>query len=133
MATENLLSKAKVITAKCPSGKRYKWFSDGNGLLLRVENTGKKVWVARLFSSDVNDGKETKRGIGSYPTIALKEARIIRDEYKKLWAKGIDPSIEKKKSKLAVNKSKVLMPKNDRSIKIVGSINKKIRNIFIIF
>ena len=99
MATQNLLSNIKVEKAKCPSGKRYKWLSDGNGLLLRVESTGSKTWVARLFSKDVNNGKETKRGIGAYPEISLKEARVIRDDYKKLWAKGVDPSIEKKKAK----------------------------------
>ena len=89
------LNNLKVEKAKCPPDKPYKWFSDGNGLMLRVDSKQNKFWSVRLYASN----KEHIRGIGSYPTIALKEARVIRDEYKKLWAKGVDPSIEKKKAK----------------------------------
>ena len=104
MANKNQLNNLKVTNATCPSSKRYQWYSDGDGLLLRVENKGKdtddsKVWVARLFNADINNGKETRRGIGTYPTIALKEARTIRDTYKKLWSQGLDPTVQKQIAK----------------------------------
>ena len=103
MANKNQLNNLKVQEATCPSSKRYQWFSDGDGLLLRVENDGtkkgSKVWVARLFSADINDGKETRRGLGKYPTIMLAEARKIRDTYKKLWSQGLDPTVQKEIAK----------------------------------
>jgi integrase len=104
MAKQNLLTNIKVKNATCPKGKFYIWEQDGNGLLLRVDKAQNKTWSARLF----RNGKETKRGIGAYPEIPLQQAREIRDTFKKLWAQGIDPSIEKQKSKLTVNKANQL-------------------------
>jgi integrase len=95
MPKQNLLTNLKVSKAACPSDKKYEWHQDGNGLLLRVDRQKNKTWTSRLF----NKGKETKRGIGSYPTISLQSAREINLEFKKQWAKGIDPSVEKKKAK----------------------------------
>jgi len=94
MPKQNLLTNLKVSKAACPSDKKYEWHQDGNGLLLRVDRQKNKTWTSRLF----NKGKETKRGIGSYPTISLQSAREINLEFKKQWAKGIDPSVEKKKA-----------------------------------
>jgi integrase len=95
MAKQNLLSVTKVEKAKCPLDKPYKWFQDGGGLLLRVDQQQNKTWTARLHKG----GKETKRGIGSYPDVSLAQAREIRDEFKKLWIQGKDPKVEKEKSK----------------------------------
>ena len=102
MANKNQLNNLKVTNATCPSSKRYQWYSDGDGLLLRVENKGtdvSKVWVARLFNAAINNGKETRRGLGAYPTIRLAEARTIRDNYKKLWSQGLDPTVQKEIAK----------------------------------
>ena len=102
MANKNQLNNLKVTNATCPSSKRYQWYSDGDGLLLRVENKGtdvSKVWVARLFNAAINNGKETRRGLGAYPTIRLAEARTIRDTYKKLWSQGLDPTVQKEIAK----------------------------------
>jgi len=104
MAKHNLLRKLDVTNAFCPSDKSYIWKQDGNGLLLRVDKDQNKTWVARLFK----DGKETKRGIGAYPSVSLKEARVARDSYKKQWMQGIDPSIEKKKAKYVIADTKAL-------------------------
>ena len=104
MAKYNLLRIIDVKNAFCPSDKSYIWKQDGNGLLLRIDRDQNKVWVVRLF----RDGKETKRGIGGFPAVSLQEAREIRDTFKKLWTQGIDPSVEKQKSKLTVNKSNQL-------------------------
>jgi integrase len=95
MPKQNLLTNLKVDKASCPSGKRYIWLSDGNGLMLRIDEAQNKFWSVRLY----RDTKESIRGIGKYPTIALKEARGIRDTYKKMWANNIDPSIQKQIAK----------------------------------
>jgi hypothetical protein len=104
LAKYNLLRIIDVKNAFCPSDKSYIWKQDGNGLLLRIDRDQNKVWVVRLF----RNGKETKRGIGGFPSVSLQEAREIRDTFKKLWTQGIDPSVEKQKSKLTVNKSNQL-------------------------
>ena len=101
MALQNLLNNPKVDKARCPSEKRYIWLSDGNGLMLRVDKQQNKLWTVRLY----RDNKEYIRGIGSYPSISMAEAREIRNDYKKLWAKGIDPSIEKQKAKHTITNS----------------------------
>lgn len=45
--------------------------SDGDGLLLYVHPTGAKTWIARIWI----DGRETRRSIGQYPAMGLREAR----------------------------------------------------------
>ena len=47
--------------------------------------------------------KEKIIALGTYPSISLKDAREIRDEYKSLIAKGIDPNEQKKQSKEEIN------------------------------
>jgi len=101
MATkQNLLTNLKVKNANCPKGKLHMMYADGGGLNLRVYPDGiTKNWIVRLYR-----GKdEVARGIGSYPTMSLMEAREIRDSYKKQWDKGIDPSIAKRKAKHLLN------------------------------
>jgi len=82
---------------KCPPNKPYITRGDHivKGLIFRVTREGNKNFVARLF----RDGKETQRGIGSYPLVTLEQAREIKRKFDKLWAEGIDPRIHEKKSK----------------------------------
>ena len=52
-----------------------------------VSETGRKKWVLRYQS-----GRERKhKGLGSYPTVGLKEARSLASENRRLIAKGVDP------------------------------------------
>ena len=60
--------------------------------MFEKQDQGNKQWVARLFRK----GKENKRGLGAYPQVNLKDARKIRDEYKRLWEQGLDPTVQKK-------------------------------------
>ena len=90
------LSKQTVETKKCPSNKKSGInLSDGNNLYLLVKPDGLKTWFIRLH----RDGKETKRGLGSYPEVSLAEARQKTMDFKKLWSEGKDPRVEKAKSK----------------------------------
>lgn len=136
MSKQNLLSKFKVSKATCPSGMRCTWLSDGNNLLLKVDDKNNKSWVVRLFKG----GKEYKRGLGAYPQVKLKDARQFRDEYKRLWEQGTDPTIYKliakntivsqkdltfEKAYQAYLNNKVIPNLSDKSIKRTKEFYKK--------
>jgi integrase len=62
--------------------------SDGGGLLIRVEPSGRKIWqLAYRF-----DGKQKTLSGGIYPDTSLSQARAWRDRNKRLIAGGTDPS-----------------------------------------
>ena len=63
--------------------------SDGNGLILRVFPTGGKRWVWR----GTVQGRRRDFGLGSYPTVSLKEARTKALEYLRIARTGGDPSV----------------------------------------
>lgn len=50
--------------------KKYN-LSDGRGLMLEINPNGSKYWIVRIYK----DGKEIRRGIGTYPAVNLREAR----------------------------------------------------------
>ena len=59
---------------------------------LLVQPTGSKLWrLAYRFA-----GKQKTLALGVYPAVPLSEARSRRDEAKRLLAKGIDPSAQRK-------------------------------------
>lgn len=69
--------------------------SDGNGLQLLVKLDGRKIWEIRYTIN----GKAKKTTLGTYPTVTLAKARVMRDEYKSKSFEGIDPIDERKKAK----------------------------------
>ena len=85
------------ITAKSakPKDKLYKLF-DEKGLFLSVRPNGGKYWQMKYSF----DGKEKLLSFGVYPEVSLKEARNKRDEARKKIKDGIDPSEEKRLTKL---------------------------------
>lgn len=64
-------------------------FRDGNGLMLRVRPSGRKLWVFRFKQSGSN--KYTNFKIGEYPTMGLAEARKIAENHANELKKGNDP------------------------------------------
>ena len=89
------LKDATVRNAK-PSPKPQK-LSDGGGLHLLVRPTGGKLWrLAYRFA-----GKQKTLALGVYPHVSLGEARNHRDEAKKLLARSIDPSAQRKADRQA--------------------------------
>src|SRR5271156_5416382 len=79
-----------------PAHKPFK-LSDGGGLFLLVQPNGSMLWRLkdRLF------GKERALSFGAYPTVSLADARVKRDEAKKLLDNGKDPSSERRIERLA--------------------------------
>lgn len=67
-----MLTELKIKNLK-PKNKRY-LISDGQGLSIAVMPSGEKFWYLRTWEN----GQETKRSLGRYPDIGLKEARALR-------------------------------------------------------
>ncbi len=79
-----------------PLDKPKKYF-DGGGLFLFVPASGSKLWrMAYRF-----DGKSKLLSFGEYPAVSLKDARERREEAKKLLARNIDPSEQRREEKQA--------------------------------
>jgi integrase len=84
------LKDVSVRNAK--ADPRPRKLSDGGGLHVLIQPTGGKLWrLAYRFA-----GKQKTLALGSYPTVSLEEARRHRDEAKKLLARSIDPSVQRK-------------------------------------
>lgn len=94
-ASMNLLS-AKECTNTSSAGKAIRKLHDGGGLYLWIYEDGRKYWRLRYWI----DGKEKSISLGVYPEISLKEARERRNENRRLMSDLVDPSAERKATKL---------------------------------
>jgi integrase len=93
----NLLTDRKVQSAKFEKlGKRTK-LSDGAGLYLDIQPSGKYWRMKYRF-----DGKEKTLALGVYPDVSLKLARERRTKAREQIADGIDPNEVKKEKKAAL-------------------------------
>jgi hypothetical protein len=63
------LSDRKIRDTK-PSLKE-KWLSDGNGLIIRIQISGRKTWVIRRKLN----GKTTTETLGEFPEMSCADAR----------------------------------------------------------
>ncbi|MEN8265344.1 MAG: integrase arm-type DNA-binding domain-containing protein [Nitrospirota bacterium] len=89
-----MLTDQKIRALK-PKGTKYK-VADEKGLYLLVKTNGGKYWRLKYRLS----GKEKNLAIGVYPDISLKQARLARDEAKKLIQEGFDPVQDRQEQKL---------------------------------
>ncbi|SIQ98897.1 integrase arm-type DNA-binding domain-containing protein [Aquipseudomonas alcaligenes] len=62
-------------------------YQDGRGLFLKVTSSGSKSWVFRYSIH----GRRRDMGIGTYPDVSLKDARLRADKSRLELAKGVDP------------------------------------------
>lgn len=72
--------------------------SFGGGLLLEVKPSGAKGWVLRYMIA----GKRRDMGVGSFPTVSLKEARAKADAARKLAAEKHDPITTRREEREAI-------------------------------
>ncbi|MCS5564740.1 MAG: integrase arm-type DNA-binding domain-containing protein, partial [Methylococcales bacterium] len=77
-----------------PKAKPYK-LSDSSGLFLLIHPNGSKYWRQKYRFA----GKEKTLAHGVFPEVPLKEARMRRDDARKLLINGVDPQVLKKKQK----------------------------------
>jgi integrase len=89
------LTDTAIRTAKPGSNPRK--LSDERGLFLLVTPTGGKWWRLKYRFDD----KEKMLSLGTYPDVGLKDARLRRDDARKLLADGIDPAENRKAQKAA--------------------------------
>lgn len=87
------LTDLAVRNAK-PGSKTVR-LRDERGLYLEISPKGGKWWRFRYMLK----GKANMLSLGVYPDISLKDARIRRDEARKLLANGIDPGQVRKDQK----------------------------------
>lgn len=62
-------------------------YDDGDGLRLMVKASGSKSWVFRYQLR----GKRRDMGLGSFPAVTLKAARLAVADQRRLMAAGTDP------------------------------------------
>ena len=84
------LTDTTIKNAK-PGVKPLK-LSDERGMFLLVTPKGGKWWRLKYRF----DGKEKLLSLGVYPDVGLKDARVRREEARKLLADGIDPGANRK-------------------------------------
>ena len=70
-------------------------FSDGGGLILFRNKSGKASWIVRVQAN----GRRRDVGIGSYPDISLADARELAASVRKLAKAGVDVVAERKKER----------------------------------
>jgi len=90
-----MLTHIKITSAK-PSEKLYK-LHDTLGLFLAVKPNGSKLWRVNYRYL----GKQKTLHLGPWPALGLADARAKRDAARKQIAEGFDPSIEKKRARIA--------------------------------
>jgi integrase len=73
-------------------------YADGNGLYLRITESGTKGWIFRFALK----GRRRDMGIGTLSQISLATARNLAEEFQRLLKQGIDP-IEDRKAKVAAS------------------------------
>ena len=79
----NQLSSRAVKSLSKPGA-----YTDGGGLLLRVQESGSKSWVLRLTV----DGKRRNFGLGGYPGISLASARELAEDMRQRVRQGLEPT-----------------------------------------
>jgi len=70
-------------------------YSDGDGLMLIVRESGKASWIARVQYN----GRRRDIGIGAFPDLSLSKAREIAADVRRKSKAGIDIVTERKKEK----------------------------------
>lgn len=83
----NLLAETTVRAKDLKAGR----YSDGGGLYLRVKKGGTKSWSFIHFkgSGKGRDWKEV--GLGSYPSVSLKAARLVATDCRDRLRRGLEP------------------------------------------
>ncbi len=85
-----------TIRAAKPADKPYN-LSDSLGLYLLIQPSGSRWWRLKYRFQSC----EKLLSLGVYPEVSLRQARIARDEARRLIASGVNPSAERKAASAA--------------------------------
>lgn len=91
------MSLSDVAIRKLRASDKTQRIFDGAGLYLEVSPAGGKWWRLKYRFQ----GKEKRLSLGVYPATGLAQARIKRDEARKLLARDIDPAVQRKATRAA--------------------------------
>lgn len=119
MAASDLLTDKTIraaLKAAAGEGKARK-ISDGAGLVLDVRPTGAGWWRLRYWLG----GKERMLSLGIYPDTSLAQARVKRDEARRLVAEGQDPSAVRQEAKAETQRRQEAERLADAGLPPVGS------------
>ncbi len=105
MSGERILTDAQVKAAKVAPDKKFLMLADGGGLYLRVDERGRK-WVYRYVLA----GRSREIGLGAFPAVSLKMARVLRDQHRELVVVGKDP-VEERRAKAQAAKAQATREK----------------------
>lgn len=84
----------EIAVRKATPGAKTTRLFDGGGLYLEVAPSGGKWWRLKYRFAE----KEKRLSLGVYPEVSLKQARLKRDDARRLLASGIDPSEHRQQS-----------------------------------
>lgn len=87
------LTDVKIRNARPGARPIRHW--DSGGLYLEVSPAGGKLWRLKYRFH----GKEKLLALGRWDAVSLREARTLRDDWKKALAKGLDPGAVRKAAK----------------------------------
>jgi integrase len=93
---DNLLNPMQIEAAKAKPNEYT--LRDGDGLYLRVRQSGSKQWIFNYRHPDTK--KKNNLSYGSYPDVSLKLARGRAEADRKILKDGLDPKQEKDKEAL---------------------------------
>lgn len=91
--------RAPATIAEVNSYREPGRYSIGDGLLLVVNASGSRSWLARVRDPL---GKRRDIGLGRYPEVSLKEARERASEHRRLARDGVDPVAEKRRARTVI-------------------------------
>jgi integrase len=92
-----VLTALQVENCRPPTEKTVRRLWDTQGLYFEIRKTGTRQWVLKYHV----DGRERRTGLGAYPEVSLKAARVKRDELRAQIRAGIDPIEAKRAAKQA--------------------------------
>ncbi len=96
MLTDNKIKNLKPKDIPYPT-------ADSNGLTIYTLPSGTKSWRLRYRFND----KADTLTLGKYPLISLKDARVLKDMYLSVKAKGTDPKVYQKQQKAIKHQKKL--------------------------
>ena len=86
-----------LVSAARPREKLYA-LTDGHGLSLQVTPEGSKRWRFRYRFI----GVAKSISLGVYPKVGLAKARLLHSDARGLLARGIDPSVERRRVRAGI-------------------------------
>ncbi|MCV2892569.1 tyrosine-type recombinase/integrase [Lentibacter sp. XHP0401] len=94
-----------MLTAQAVKAASAGKFSDGGGLWIFKNDDGGGKWVLRVHVH----GRRREMGLGAYPRVSLKEARLEADKWRRVSQQGKDPIKQRQAAQRAAERNMHLL------------------------